>query len=63
MADRLAYSINELPEVLPISRSLIFEEIRSGTLRSFTVGRRRLVSREAVLDFIQQRENEKAPDG
>jgi len=56
MRDALAYSINELPEVLPIGRSLIFEEIKSGALRSFTVGRRRLVSHDAVREYIRAKE-------
>ena len=56
MTGQFAYSIEQLSELLPISRSRIFEEIKSGALRSFTIGRRRLVSHQAVMEYIQNRE-------
>ncbi len=62
-ATPVTYSIADLPDVLKISRSRIFEEIAAERLRSYPVGRRRCVSHQAVLDWINDRENEKAPDG
>jgi excisionase family DNA binding protein len=39
-------------EVLGIGRSMVFELIKSGKLRSVKVGRRRLIPQAALEDFI-----------
>ena len=39
----LAYSIAELVRIGPLSRSMLFEEIRSGRLRAVKAGRRTLI--------------------
>ena len=41
-----------------IGRATAYLEIRSGRLRSFTIGRRRLISREAQREYILAREAE-----
>ncbi len=41
-----------------VSRAMAYIEIRSGRLESFTVGRRRLVSRNAQRNYIHAREAE-----
>jgi excisionase family DNA binding protein len=38
--------------VLSISRSVIYEQIRSGRLRSVTQGRTRLIPASAITDYI-----------
>ncbi|MGH8627156.1 MAG: helix-turn-helix domain-containing protein, partial [Gammaproteobacteria bacterium] len=44
-------------EVLGIgSRNSLYALIHSGELRSYTIGRRRFASREAIIDFIKRRE-------
>ena len=54
---RDALSVAEARQRLgSISNAKIYELIRSGELRSFTIGRRRLVSQTAILEFIAQRE-------
>jgi excisionase family DNA binding protein len=40
-----------------ISRSKTYELIRSGDLRSVQIGRRRLIPKDAVIDFVQQLTN------
>lgn len=45
---------------LGLGRTKVFELIRSGELRSFAVGTRRLVSESAIADFIAKREAESA---
>ena len=46
------HNIERAQERLGVGRSKIFELIASGQLRSVRVGRRRLVSEQAILDFI-----------
>jgi excisionase family DNA binding protein len=41
---------------LRVSAPTVLNLIRSGALRSYSLGRRRFVSRDALLDFIAARE-------
>ena len=50
--DRLLYSVNEAMELLNLGRSVIYELIRSGQLRTVKVGRRRLVPARALDDYV-----------
>ncbi|WP_324252534.1 helix-turn-helix domain-containing protein [Enemella evansiae] len=50
--DRLLYSVNEAMELLNLGRSVIYELIRSGQLRTVKVGRRRLVPAKALDDYV-----------
>lgn len=45
----IAYTIAQVLAAVPISRSYLYLELRSGRLRSFKIGRRRLV---AVVDLV-----------
>jgi excisionase family DNA binding protein len=45
-------SVIETARELGISRSLVYELLASGALRSARIGRRRLIPREAVEEFI-----------
>ena len=55
---KLVYSITEVMETLRLSRQTVYNEINSGRLRTFNVGRRRMVSAEALRDWVQAREAE-----
>ena len=55
MKERLVYSPSEAAELLGIGRTKIYQEIASGSLTSFTLGRRRLVSAEDLHIWIQKR--------
>ncbi|MBA0127310.1 helix-turn-helix domain-containing protein [Haloechinothrix sp. YIM 98757] len=51
--DRHLYRISEAMRLLSMSRSVIYEQIRSGRLRSVKQGRTRLVPAQAIHDYIQ----------
>jgi excisionase family DNA binding protein len=54
---RLSYSMEEVAERLGVSRSFAYDLVRTGALRTFKLGRRRrLVSHEALIDLIRDRE-------
>ena len=50
---KLVYSINEVAELLGVSRSLTYDLIRNGKLPSFKIGHRRLIAAEDVSALIQ----------
>jgi excisionase family DNA binding protein len=49
---KLAYSIAELPELVSLGRSHIYEEIRAGRLRTIKAGRRTLVLAEDLREWL-----------
>ncbi|GJF07272.1 helix-turn-helix domain-containing protein [Pseudonocardia sp. D17] len=49
---RQLYRVAEAMVVLSLSRSVIYELIRSGRLRSVTEGRTRLIPAAAIADYI-----------
>jgi excisionase family DNA binding protein len=49
---RLAFSPDEVAAALGISRDLVYDLLRTGQLRSVKAGRRRLISRQHVEDFL-----------
>jgi excisionase family DNA binding protein len=46
------YRIADAVAVLSLSRSMIYEQIRSGRLRSVTQGRTRLIPASAITEYI-----------
>ncbi len=62
---RLAFTVEELAEVMRISRRALYRAIKEGTLESFApnirkdgTATRRLISYEAAIRFIREREAE-----
>lgn len=51
-----AFSIPEFAEAFKIGRSTVYELIEAGELKSFHVGRRRLVSFAAAAEWQAKRE-------
>jgi excisionase family DNA binding protein len=51
-AERLAYSPDEAAELLGISRELIHDLLRTGQLGSVKAGRRRLIGRHHLEEFL-----------
>lgn len=47
------YTVDEAAEALRLSRSAIYELIRSGRLRSVKAGRRRLVPVVALAEYVE----------
>ncbi|GAA1954587.1 helix-turn-helix domain-containing protein [Catenulispora subtropica] len=52
------YDIPDLVRILRLSRSVIYEQIRAGRLRTVKQGRSRRVSEKAVYDYIALLERE-----
>ena len=46
------YGVDEAAEALRLSRSLLYELIRSGRLRTVKQGRRRLVPVSAIAEYV-----------
>lgn len=55
-----AYDVPEVLRRLSVTRPTIYRFLRSGELRSFRLGSRRLISSEALADFIRARESAEA---
>ena len=49
---RLAYSVDEAARLTGLSRDLLYDEIRRGNLASVKVGRRRLITRQHLNQFL-----------
>jgi len=49
----LVVTMTALPELLGVGRTTAFSLVRSGQLKSFKIGRRRLVPRTAIEEFIK----------
>ncbi|MFI6496813.1 helix-turn-helix domain-containing protein [Nonomuraea typhae] len=56
--ERRLYRVCEAMHLLSLSRSVIYELIRSGRLRSVTEGRTRLIPATAIDDYIALLEKE-----
>lgn len=51
-AERLAYSIDEVVRLTGLSRDLLYDEMRRGNLTYLKVGRRRLITRRHLEQFL-----------
>ena len=47
------FRVSEAMELLSMSRSVIYEQLRSGRLRSVHQGRARLIPAAAIADYVQ----------
>ena len=52
---KLAVPVDEAAPMLGIGRTMAYREVASGRLRSFRVGKRRLVPVSALVDYINDR--------
>ena len=50
--ERLTYSVTEVAELLGISRGSVYNYIRSGEIRSVTLGSRIVVPRRVINELI-----------
>jgi excisionase family DNA binding protein len=57
------YKIPEAMQLLSMSRSVIYEQIRAGRLRSVQQGRARLISAKAIRDYVALLEREAEQEG
>ena len=51
-AERLAYSVNEAARLTGLSRDLLYDEMRRGNLLYVKVGRRRVITRQHLQQFL-----------
>lgn len=58
VSDKQLYRVRDAMAVLSLSRSVIYELIRSGRLRSVTQGRSRLIPALAIAEYIALLESE-----
>jgi excisionase family DNA binding protein len=57
-ADKQLYRIRDAMVVLSLGRTAIYEQIRSGRLRSVTQGRSRLIPASAIAEYVKLLESE-----
>jgi len=51
-AERLAYSVDEAARLSGLSRDLLYDEMRRGNLSYTKVGRRRIIARQHLQQFL-----------
>jgi excisionase family DNA binding protein len=49
---RLAYSVAEVAKATGLSRDLLYDEMRAGRLAYLKIGRRRIITRQQLDDFL-----------
>jgi excisionase family DNA binding protein len=52
----LGYSLDEVAEIVGVCRQTIYREIQRDRLATYKVGRRRLVSPDALRQWLRERE-------
>ncbi|WP_142047165.1 helix-turn-helix domain-containing protein [Pseudonocardia kunmingensis] len=57
------YRVSDAMEILSLGRSVIYELLRSGRLRSVREGRTRLIPASAIRDYVTLLEREADADG
>jgi excisionase family DNA binding protein len=50
--ERLAYSVDEAARLTGLSRDLLYDEMRRGNLDYLKIGRRRLITRQHLEQFL-----------
>lgn len=50
--DRLAYSVDEAARLTGLSRDLLYDQMRRGNLLYIKVGRRRVITRQHLEQFL-----------
>jgi excisionase family DNA binding protein len=56
--DRITYSIDDAHQLLGITRSALYLLMNAGEIASIKVGRRRLITRRTLEQFIARQERE-----
>jgi len=51
-AGRLAYSVDEVAHLTGLSRDLLYDQMRRGNLHYIKIGRRRLITRQHLEQFL-----------
>lgn len=61
--ERLAYSVNEAARLTGLSRDLLYDQMRQGNLDYIKVGRRRLITRHHLEQFLDMTPGAERPGG
>ncbi|WP_080953845.1 MULTISPECIES: helix-turn-helix domain-containing protein [Xanthomonas] len=61
--DRLSYTLEQASEVTGLGRTAFYRQIAMNQIRTFKVGRRRMVSAQALREFIDKKEREATASG
>lgn len=61
--ERLAYSVNEAARLTGLSRDLLYDQMRQGNLDYLKVGRRRLITRHHLEQFLGMAPGAERPGG
>jgi excisionase family DNA binding protein len=56
--EKQLYRIRDAMVMLSLSRTVIYEQMRSGRLRSVTQGRSRLIPASAIAEYVKLLESE-----
>jgi excisionase family DNA binding protein len=54
LAERLAYSVDEVAQITGLSRDLLYDQMRTGRLGYTKVGRRRIITRQHLETFLAE---------
>ena len=54
--ERLTYSVAEVAQLLGVSRGSVYNHIRTGEIRSITIGSRIVVPRRVIADLVNVEE-------
>jgi excisionase family DNA binding protein len=54
LPERLAYSVAEAVQLTGLSRDLLYDQMRHGTLAYLKVGRRRVITRTQLETFLSK---------
>lgn len=57
-SERFAYPFEEGIELIGLGRTTAFEEAKEGRLRTYWIGRKRFITREALIAYVREREAE-----
>lgn len=55
--EKMVYSIQEVAELLGISRSYAYELVRNGTIPALVLGKKRLVPKEKFTEWVNGRKD------
>lgn len=50
----ICYRPDQVPSVFPIKKTTLYLKMKTGEIDSFTVGRARLIPRQALVDFMKK---------
>lgn len=58
--EHISYSVEQALGATGLNRNAFYKALSAGEIRTFKVGRRRMVSKQALEDFIAHKEREAA---